>query len=51
MRKFRSKEQQDDQDLRQLLGNGLTSDSEPEGGRKWGTLPGMRSRHRLNSRK
>ncbi|KAG1675016.1 FH1/FH2 domain-containing protein 3 [Nymphon striatum] len=45
-----TKEQKDDQELRQLLGNGMTSDSEPEGGRKWGTLPGMRSRYKFNSR-
>lgn len=46
MDKFRTKEQQADQELRQLLGNGTSDVDEPKGG-KWGTVPGMRARPRI----
>nr|XP_054918655.1 FH1/FH2 domain-containing protein 3-like isoform X2 [Dermacentor andersoni] len=46
MDKFKTKEQQADQELRQLLGNGTSDVEEPKGG-KWGTVPGMRARPRI----
>uniref|UniRef100_A0A131XYN9 Putative rac1 gtpase effector fhos n=1 Tax=Ixodes ricinus TaxID=34613 RepID=A0A131XYN9_IXORI len=46
MDKFKTKEQQADQELRQLLGNGASDVDEPKGG-KWGTVPGMRVRPRI----
>lgn len=46
MDKFKTKEQQADQELRQLLGNGTSDVDEPKGG-KWGTVPGMRIRPRI----
>ncbi|XP_076311120.1 FH1/FH2 domain-containing protein 3-like isoform X2 [Tachypleus tridentatus] len=42
MEKFKTKEQQADHELRQLLGNG--TDSEDQKLQKWGTVPGARGR-------
>ncbi|XP_013788199.1 FH1/FH2 domain-containing protein 3-like [Limulus polyphemus] len=42
MEKFKTKEQQADHELRQLLGNG--TDSEDQKLQKWGTIPGVRGR-------
>ncbi|RWS14572.1 FH1/FH2 domain-containing protein 3-like isoform X3, partial [Dinothrombium tinctorium] len=48
--KFRTKEQQADQELRQLLGNGYGDyESDMGSGGKWGTLPGVKTRQRFNN--
>lgn len=45
MERFRTKEQQADHELRQLLGNGNVNGEEHKT-QKWGTVPGIRGRVR-----
>lgn len=45
MERFRTKEQQADHELRQLLGNG-NAHSDDHKTQKWGTVPGIRGRVR-----